>query len=72
MAEDRISFGARAGSPGLIALAFVIVFAESAILLDLLVPGEIGLVVAGAVAAELATPLWTVILAAAVLGDTLG
>ena len=75
MAEDLIALGARAGSPGLIALTFVIVFAESAILLDLLVPGEIGLVLAGAIAAEISTPLWTVILAAslgAVLGDTLG
>lgn len=51
------------------------VFAESAILLDLVVPGEVGLVVAGAAAAQNGTPLVAVIGAAAVAalaGDTLG
>jgi undecaprenyl-diphosphatase len=52
-----------------------LVLAESAILLDLLVPGEVGLVVAGAAAADNGTPLLVVIVAAtfgALGGDTLG
>lgn len=51
------------------------VFAESAILLDLVVPGEVGLVVAGAAAAQNGTPLLAVIGAAALgalAGDCLG
>jgi membrane-associated protein len=75
VAQDLIELGAGAGSPGLVALTLCIAFAESAILLDLVVPGEVGLVLAGAVAAELGTPLPLVIgvaAAGAVLGDALG
>lgn len=52
-----------------------LVLAESAILLDLLVPGEVGLVVAGAAAAQNGTSLVAIVGAAAVgavAGDSLG
>jgi len=58
-----------------VALVLLLVFAESAIFLDLLVPGEVGLVVAGAAAAQNDTPLAAVALAAAVgavAGDSVG
>jgi len=48
-------------------------FGETAIFLDFIVPGEVGMVVAGAAAARSGAPLVTMILAAAVgatLGDT--
>lgn len=59
----------------LVALVALIVCAESAILLDLVVPGEVGLVVAGSAAAHNGTPLVLIIGAAAVggvLGDSFG
>ena len=59
----------------LLLLVFTLVFAESAILLDLIVPGDVGLVVAGAAAAENGTPLAGVVAAAAlgaVAGDSFG
>lgn len=59
----------------LVALVLALVFAESALLLDLFVPGEVGLVVAGAAAAQNGTPLVAVVGAAAVgavAGDSLG
>lgn len=69
---DRVS-----GAEGLVLLAIVlgIVFAESAVLLDFFVPGEVGLVVAGAAAAQNGTPLPGVIAAAAlgaIAGDSVG
>lgn len=57
------------------ALVLAIVFAESAVLLDFFVPGEVGLVVAGAAAAQNDTALPGVIAAAtigAVAGDSVG
>jgi membrane protein DedA with SNARE-associated domain len=59
------------GSPWLQLVAFGLAFAETAFLLDLVVPGEVGLVVVGAGAARGDEPLVTVIVAAA-LGATLG
>jgi membrane-associated protein len=56
-------------------LVLALVFAESAILLDFFVPGEVGLVVAGAAAAQNDTALPGVIAAAtigAVAGDSVG
>ncbi len=70
-----IDLVARAEGWWLVALVLGLVFAESAIFLDLLVPGEVGLVVAGAAAAQNGTPLAAVIGAAAVgglAGDSLG
>lgn len=75
MATDVIDFVAQASGPLLIAVTFALVFAESAILLDLFVPGEVGLVVAGAAAAQNETPIWAIVLAAglgAMAGDSLG
>lgn len=75
MANDLIDLVAEVGGPALLLLTLAIVFAESAILLDLLVPGEVGLVIAGAAAAQADVPLVAIIGAAAigaVLGDTAG
>jgi membrane protein DedA with SNARE-associated domain len=73
--EDLIRTVGDAGTPALVALAFALVFAESAILLDLFVPGEVGLVLVGAAAADAGAPLWLVIVAAALgalAGDSAG
>ena len=59
------------GTPGLCLAVFLLAFGETAILLDLAVPGEVGLVVAGAAAATADHPLVAVI-AAAALGAMLG
>ncbi|MGH9050932.1 MAG: DedA family protein [Acidimicrobiia bacterium] len=55
------------------AAAFFLAFAECALFLDLVVPGEAGMVVAGAAAARADVPLPTMIAAAAagaILGDS--
>jgi membrane-associated protein len=57
------------------AVVLALVFAESALLLDFFVPGEVGLVVAGAAAAQNDTALSGVVAAAtigAVAGDSVG
>jgi membrane-associated protein len=75
MVTDLIGWFADLGPAGLVVVTLLVVFAESAILLDLLVPGEVGLVLAGASAAAGDVPLWMVIGAAtvgAVLGDSFG
>jgi membrane-associated protein len=57
------------------AAAFFLAFAECALFLDLIVPGEAGMVVAAAAAARTDVPLPTMIAAAAagaILGDTVG
>jgi membrane-associated protein len=57
------------------AAAFFLAFAECALFLDLIVPGEAGMVVAAAAAARTDVPLPTMIVAAAagaILGDTVG
>ena len=66
---------ATAEGAALIGLVFLVVFAESAILLDLVVPGEVGLVLAGTAAEQNGTSLVLVIVAAtlgATAGDSLG
>jgi membrane protein DedA with SNARE-associated domain len=69
--RDLLDEIGRLGSPWLQLVAFGLAFGETAFLLDLLVPGEVGLVVVGAGAARGGEPLVTVI-AAAALGATLG
>lgn len=57
------------------AAAFFLAFAECALFLDLVVPGEAGMVVAGAAAARADVPLPSMIAAAAagaILGDSVG
>lgn len=54
-------------------IAFVLAYSETAIALDLLVPGEVGMVLVGASAASAGAPLPAVVAAAALgaaLGDT--
>ena len=61
------------GLIGLCLLAAALAFGETVILTDLVVPGEVGLVITGAAAAEAGEPLVPVILAGALgaaLGDT--
>ena len=75
MVTDLIGWFADLGPAGLVVVTLLVVFAESAILLDLLVPGEVGLVLAGASAAAGGVPLWMIIggaTAGAVLGDSFG
>jgi membrane protein DedA with SNARE-associated domain len=63
------------GSPWLQLLAFGLAFGETAFLLDLVVPGEVGMVLVGAAGARGDAPLPTLIAAAAVgatIGDSVG
>lgn len=62
---------AKLGPAGLHAATAGLAFGETAIFLDFIVPGEVGMVVAGAAAERTGAPLVTMILAAA-LGATLG
>ena len=65
----------RVDGVALVLIVLVMVLAESLVVTDLLVPGEVGLVVAGAAAAGNGTPIVAVIAAAAVgalAGDSLG
>jgi membrane-associated protein len=71
--NDLISALGDLGLPGLCLAVAVLAFAETAILLDLAVPGEVGLVLAGAAAAAGGHPIAPVVVAAAlgaVVGDT--
>jgi membrane-associated protein len=73
--EDLIGTVAGSGTVALAVLTFALVFAESAILLDLFVPGEVGLVLAAAAAAEGGAPLWVIVVAAllgCLAGDSAG
>ena len=75
IANGLIDFVSRADGLTLALVVFILVLAESLIVTDLFVPGEVGLVVAGAAAAVNGTPLGLVICAAAlgaVCGDTAG
>lgn len=75
MLHDVIDMVGQLGSAGIVAMAFVLAFAESAVFLDLVVPGEVGLVLAGAAAAEAGAPLWLLVAASAigaVAGDSIG
>jgi membrane-associated protein len=65
----------RMGTVALLALAFGLGVGEGAIGLDLVVPGEVGMVFVGAAAEEAGVPLLAVIppaAAGAVIGDSLG
>jgi membrane protein DedA with SNARE-associated domain len=67
---------AQLGSPWLYLLAFVLALGETAIMADLVVPGEVGMILAGAVAAahpdvEL-LPMIGLGIVGATLGDTFG
>jgi membrane-associated protein len=75
IANGLIDFVSRAEGLALALVVFLLVFGESLIVTDLVVPGEVGLVVAGAAAASNGTPIGYVIAAAAlgaVAGDTAG
>jgi len=69
--ERIIEMVSNLGALGLAAAASLLAFAETGIGLDLVVPGEAGMVVVGAAAEEGGHPIWVVILGAAV-GATLG
>jgi membrane-associated protein len=63
------------GGPALIGVAFLLGFGESAIGLDLLVPGEVGMVITGAAGRASGAGLVPLVMAGAVgaiLGDTVG
>ena len=62
---------ARLGAVGLHAAVAGLAFGETAVFLDFIVPGEVGMVVAGAAAERTGVPLVTMILAATV-GATIG
>ena len=75
IASGLIDFVSRAEGLALALVVFLLVLGESLIVTDLIVPGEVGLVVAGAAAAVNGTPVGIVIGAAAlgaVAGDTAG
>lgn len=66
---------ASAGDPAVLAAAFGLAFGETALLTDLFVPGDVGMILVGAVASRSGTPLVLAILAASVgatLGDSVG
>lgn len=73
IAESILDAVAKLGPVGLHAAAGGLAFGETAVFLDFIVPGEVGMVVAGAAAERTGAPLLTMILAAAIgatLGDT--
>jgi membrane-associated protein len=73
--SDLVEAAARLGSLALAAIALGLGFGESAIALDLIVPGEVGMVFIGAAAHGAGAPLALVITAGvvgAVAGDTAG
>jgi membrane-associated protein len=75
IANGLIDFVSRAEGILLALLVFALVFGESLVVTDLVVPGEVGLVVAGAAAASNGTSIGLIIGAAAlgaVAGDTAG
>lgn len=58
-------------SPVLVVVVAALAFAETAFLLDLVVPGEVGMVIAGAAGAQADVPL-AALVAGAAIGATLG
>lgn len=73
--EEALNDAARAGLPGLVIAAFLLAFGETALLTDLIVPGDVGMILIGAVSARADVGVWWVILAAslgATLGDSVG
>jgi membrane-associated protein len=74
LVEDLLDAVAGLGSVGLHVAAFLLAFGECALFMDLVVPGETGMVIAGAAAAKGDYPLPTMIAAAcagAIAGDSL-
>lgn len=69
--ERSLDDAAGAGLTGVLFAAFLLAFGETALLTDLFVPGEVGMILVGAVSARAEIGLWWVIIAAA-LGATLG
>ena len=66
MLVDLVAWAARAG-PGLYAVVFLLVFGESAVFLDFVIPGEVGLVLSSAAARD--AGLWLpMVIAVATLG----
>jgi len=73
--EGLLDDAGRAGLAWVALAAFLFAFAETALFTDLLVPGEVGMILVGAVSARAELDVWWVILAAAVgatLGDSVG
>lgn len=73
--EEALDGAARAGLTGLMIAAFLLAFGETALLTDLVVPGDVGMILIGAVSARADVDVWWVILAASVgatLGDSVG
>lgn len=70
--EDLLDDVASIGAGWLLLVAFFLAFAETALFADLIVPGEVGLIVAGAAAARGDEPPLAALIAVAALGATLG
>jgi membrane-associated protein len=73
MFRDAIAHVSELPPVALVAVVFLLAFAETALFFDLVVPGEVGMVFAGAAAHEADIPLLAVIAAGvfgALLGDT--
>lgn len=73
--EELLERGADAGPLVLVLVAFVLAFAETGLFTDLLVPGEIGMVLLGATVSRAELPIVLVIVAASIgatLGDSVG
>ncbi len=73
--ENVLDDAGRGGLLPVLLAAFLLAFGETALFTDLLVPGEVGMILVGAVSARAELDLWWVILAAAVgatLGDSVG
>lgn len=71
MLRSLIELVAGLPPPLLVALAIGLAFGETAIMLDLVVPGEAGIVVVGAAGAAAGVPVW-LLAAGAVLGSAAG
>ena len=70
--EDLLDEIASIGGGWLLLAAFLLAFAETALFADLIVPGEVGLIVAGAAAARGDDPHLAPLIVAAAIGATLG
>lgn len=71
IAERLLDFVADLGTPDLYFLAALLAFAECALFLDAVIPGQTGMVVVGAAGARAGAPL-PLLIAAAAIGATLG
>lgn len=73
--EGFLDDAAGAGLTGILLAAFLLAFGETALLTDLFVPGDVSMILIGAVSARADVDVWWVILAASVgatLGDSVG